>query len=94
MVIKDVWAHVCQNVKNQCNFLTKGLITKLDRWFLTQDLMNAMGIIYPRYWLQLKVASMFSNHLQILKTHYYCAKITQTNGVCHPPLLDVTLFEL
>jgi hypothetical protein len=49
MVIKDYWVHVYQNVKNQCNFLIKGLIAKLDRWFLTQDLMNAMGIIYFQY---------------------------------------------
>jgi len=63
MVIKDYWVHVCQNVKNHCNFFTKGLIAKLDRWFLTQDLMNAMGIIYFQYWPQLKVASIFFSHM-------------------------------
>jgi hypothetical protein len=63
MVIKDYWVHVCQNVKNQCNFLTKGLIAKLDRWFLTQDLMNAMGIIYFQYWPQLKVTSISFSHM-------------------------------
>jgi hypothetical protein len=47
MVIKNDWAHVYQNVKNQCKFLTKVLIAKLDKWFPIQDLMNAMGIIYP-----------------------------------------------
>jgi hypothetical protein len=46
MVIRDDWARVCQNVKNQCIFVAKGLITKLDIWFLAQYFMNAMGIIY------------------------------------------------
>jgi hypothetical protein len=47
MVIMDDWACVCQNVKDQCTFAAKGLIAKLDRKFLTQNLMNAMGIVYP-----------------------------------------------
>ncbi len=46
MVIRDDWVHVCQNVKDQCTFTTKGLIAKLDRRFLIQDLMSAIGIIY------------------------------------------------
>jgi hypothetical protein len=93
MVIKDDWVHVCQNVKDQCIFVTKGLITKLDRQFLTQNLMSAINIIYPQYWLQPEVISMFHGHLQILKAHYCHAKITQPNGVCHPTLLDVILLE-
>jgi hypothetical protein len=36
---------------------------------------------------------MFFGHLQILKAHYCHAKITQPNGVCHPPLLDVIVVE-
>jgi hypothetical protein len=46
MVITNDWAHVCQYVKDQCTFVVKGLIAKLDIWFLVQDLMNVMGIIY------------------------------------------------
>jgi len=93
MVTKDDWVCVCQNVKDQCISITKGLITKLDRRFLAQDLMNAIGIIYLQYWLQLEVVSMFLDHLQILKTHYCHAKITQQNGICHLPLLDVILLQ-
>jgi hypothetical protein len=69
MVTKDDWVRVCQNVKNQCISVAKGLVAKLDKWFVAQDLMNATGIIYPQYWLQPEVVSMFLGHLQILKTH-------------------------
>ncbi len=58
------------------------MIAKLDKWFSIQDLMNATGIIYPQYYLQLEVASMFFGHLQILKAHYSHAKMMQPNGVC------------
>jgi hypothetical protein len=64
MVTRDDWVHICQNVKDQCTSIAKGLIAKLDKWFSIQDLMNAMGIIYPQYYLQLEVASMFLGHLQ------------------------------
>ncbi len=49
MVTKDDWVHVCQNVKDQCTSIAKGLTTKLDKQFLAQDLMNATSIIYPQY---------------------------------------------
>jgi hypothetical protein len=52
MVIRDDWVSVYQNVKNQCTFVAKGLIAKLDTQFPTQDLMNATNIIYLNYWLQ------------------------------------------
>jgi len=93
MVTKDDWVHVCQNVKYQCTFVAKGLIAKFNKQLSAQHLMNAMCIIYLQYCLQLEVTSMFLSHLQILKTHYCHARMTQPNGVCHPPLLDATLFE-
>jgi hypothetical protein len=43
MVTKDDWVCVCQNVKDQCISITKGLITKLDTRFSAQDLMNAIS---------------------------------------------------
>jgi hypothetical protein len=47
----------------------------------------------PLVLAQPKVTSIFLNHLQILKTQSYPTKITQQNGVCHPLVLDATLFE-
>ncbi len=47
MVTKEDWVIVCQDVKNQCTFVAKGLILELDRRFLAHELMNANGIVYP-----------------------------------------------
>jgi hypothetical protein len=89
MLTRGDWVHVCQNVKDQGISTTKGLIAKLDKQLSVQDLMNATGIIYLQYYLQLEATSMFPSHLQILKACH--ATMTQPN--CHPPLLDATLFE-
>jgi hypothetical protein len=32
--------------------VAKGLIAKLDAQFCKQGVMDAMGIVYPQYWLQ------------------------------------------
>jgi hypothetical protein len=37
----------------------KGLIVKLDAQFLEQVVMDAMGIVYPQYWLQVDVNVTF-----------------------------------
>jgi hypothetical protein len=46
MVTKENWAIVCQDVKNQCIYVVKGLILELDKRFPTQELMNATSIVY------------------------------------------------
>ncbi len=51
MVTKEDWAIVCQDVKNKCTFVTKGLIIGLDRRFWAQEFMNATSIIYLQYWV-------------------------------------------
>jgi hypothetical protein len=45
MVTKEDWSIVCQDVKNQCISIVKGLILELDRRFPTDELMNATTIV-------------------------------------------------
>jgi hypothetical protein len=54
MVTKENWATICQDVKNQCTFITKGFIIELDlKYFWCKlELMNVIGIIYFKYWVQ------------------------------------------
>jgi hypothetical protein len=42
-------------VKKQCSNVVCGLIEKLDHKLPSQEIMNATGIIYPQFWLQLSV---------------------------------------
>jgi hypothetical protein len=70
MVVRQDWITMCQGVKDQCIFITKGLITELNKRFSTQELMDDIGIIYLQYWVQVKVAQTFPKRLKILKTHF------------------------
>jgi hypothetical protein len=38
-------------VKQQCQEAATQFITKLQGMFPTQDLIDALGVIYPQYWL-------------------------------------------
>jgi hypothetical protein len=38
-------------VKKQCSNVVCGLIEKLDHKFPSQEIMKAIGIIYPEFWL-------------------------------------------
>jgi hypothetical protein len=93
MVTKEDWAIVCQDVKNKCTFVTKGLIIELDRRFWAHELMNVTSIIYLQYWVQLEVSLRFLEHLQILKSHYCYYKMIQPNGKAHSPLMDDGILE-
>ncbi len=48
----------------------KSLILDLDVWFSKQLVLNAMGIIYLQYWLQIDVEVTFPWHLEVLKGIY------------------------
>jgi len=46
------------------------LITKLDQWFMDFELMNALGIMYPEFWMQPDVDLFFTLHMVVIKKHY------------------------
>jgi len=41
----------------------ENLMRELEIRFLAHGVMNALGIVYPRYWLQLNFDASFANHL-------------------------------
>ncbi len=45
-------------------------ITELDRHFVDFEFMNAFGIVYPQFWIQLDADFSFSLHMHIIKKHY------------------------
>lgn len=50
--------------------------------------MDALGVVYPQYWLQPHAEEFFEGHFAILKNHYcYERKI---GDVYSPPVLDLS----
>jgi hypothetical protein len=58
-VWKVDWLVVVEVVKKQCSSATQRLIEELDQRFPSQEIMNAIDIIYPQFWLQLEVKHDF-----------------------------------
>ena len=72
------------------------LMDKMAGRFPDHNLMDALGIVYPQYWLQGDCAASFRKHLDIIKDFYGEPKwIGQDeNKRCVPAVLDKSLLEL
>ncbi len=66
MVTKEDWVVICQDVKYQCTYAARGLIFELNKRFQAQEFINAIGTVYPQYWVQPEVALMFPVHIHFL----------------------------
>jgi hypothetical protein len=65
------------------------LIKELNNHFPWFALFNAMGILYPQYWLQLNLEESFANQLDTLKTWYCEPKVVNsTDNVPKMPFYD------
>jgi hypothetical protein len=51
-------------VKVLCSHATMSFITNFEHQFPNQDLMNAIDIVYPQYWLNFQ--SLFNEWVKIL----------------------------
>jgi hypothetical protein len=43
---------------------------KQEKRFLAQDVMDALGLVYPQYWLKPSFEQTFFLHMAILKGFY------------------------
>jgi hypothetical protein len=64
------------------------LVNELESRFPAQNVLQAMGILYPQYWLAGDCESTFEKHLRILIDHYGQPKIIgKENDKIHVPAL-------
>jgi hypothetical protein len=52
----------------------KTLIQQLETRFLAHGVMDALGIVYPQYWLQVDYETSFPKHLVVIKIILYFSK--------------------
>jgi hypothetical protein len=81
------WLNVVEVVK-QHSVMIIGPIQELERRFPAQDIINAIGVIYPRFWVQPKAKHKFKAQLSILKVHYCFGKHVGPKELLIPPLFD------
>jgi hypothetical protein len=93
---------VLREVQNQLTKAAKHLIEELDKRFPHHEVMCALGICYPQYWLTDTFEATYPGHIAILKTFYGTSKKLsvpahgETEGVEEwvPPPLDIRSLEL
>jgi hypothetical protein len=66
------------------------LIDETKSSFPSISLMDALGIVYPQYWVQGDCEQSFRKHLMILQEFYYKLKYVGigTKRLLVPPLLN------
>jgi hypothetical protein len=67
---RDGFEAVIYIVKGQATSAAEMLISELGKKFPNCGLMDALGIIFPQFWLQANCNELFSLHLKTLKAHF------------------------
>jgi hypothetical protein len=62
---------VTNSVKAQCKEAAEMLIQELERHFPHSDIMEAMGVVFPQYWLNAKCDELFPVHMQVIRK-WFC----------------------
>jgi hypothetical protein len=70
-VSREDFCTLVSSVKGQCAAAAELLISQLKRRFPDYDIMEALGVIFPQYWLQDTCDDLFRVHLQVLKD-WFC----------------------
>jgi hypothetical protein len=64
------------------------LVKELSSRFPASALMDALGVVYPQYWLQPQAEELFEGHFSVLKNHYCFER--HHSEVHSPALLDLS----
>jgi hypothetical protein len=67
---RDGFEAVISSVKGQATSAAEMLISELSKRFPSCDLMDALGIVFPQFWLQAIYDALFPLHLKTLKAHF------------------------
>lgn len=56
-----------------CVVAVEKVSLELDRHFPTYEVLNALGILYPQYWLSEECLETFPHHLEIITSkRFFC----------------------
>ena len=89
-VSRELFGEIVQKILTESAVAASTLIKELDNRFLSQNLMQAMGILYPQYWLQGDCEESFSKHIRVLMDHYGRGRILGKDDetILVPALID------
>lgn len=100
LVTREDLAAVVSSVKGQCKDAAEMLSLELDVRFPHVDLMSALGIVFPQYWLQVNCEDLFPLHVATLKSQFGVVRQVNFGTEAEPewqqvdPLFDGRLLTL
>ena len=72
------------------------VIKEVRGCFPSHNIMDALGLVYPQYWLNGNPQALFQGHLDLVKKHYGEPKWIRKGTpeeLCIPPILDAGKLE-
>jgi hypothetical protein len=69
-------------VKEECEGVTWGLMSELEKCFPEHEVMIVLGVIYPQFWTRniVKVETIFHSHMNALKAIFCVPHKLGENG--------------
>jgi hypothetical protein len=61
------FVEIQESVKVQCAEAARQIISELEKRFPAVELMDALGVVYPQYWVSPTAVDTFLQHLDVLK---------------------------
>jgi hypothetical protein len=80
---------VVTSVKGQCRDAAEVLIGELDRRFPDSELMNALSIVFPQFWLQSTCDELFALHMNTIRGHFAVVGFVNRGTVEEPKIVQV-----
>ncbi len=73
-VTREVHIQVVKIVKNQVKEAAKYLISELQSRFPAHGVIEALGAVFPQYWMMADCEEFFKRHISVIKAQYCYAK--------------------
>lgn len=80
---------VIASVKGQCRDAADLLRLELDLRCPEVELMNALGVVFPQYWLQPNCDDLFPMHVKTLREHYAVCRTVNLGSKEEPNMQQV-----
>jgi hypothetical protein len=77
---RQAFAEIVASVKQECKDSAEIVIAELNVIFPDVDLLNALGVIFPQYWMDPNCHELFPLHLEILTDFFSAPKTSQGEG--------------
>jgi hypothetical protein len=99
-ISRSDFTDIVSSMKGQCQEVALLLRGELDRRFPNSDLMCALGVVFPQYWLQGNADELFPLHMKTIRDHYCVGRSLNLGTEEEPrlkqvePLLDARTLGL